>query len=181
MYLSHITQVKKSKTEKQIAFHRCSFLVVFLAFVSAFFLAGCFNNPTGEDILEEQGKIDAFYEDFLTAYAGTSYDDVAPYLHFEEDMFRKEMTENFMPIFDCKIASRERLAENFWVFHVYITSVGSSYIDEAYHFIGEIDGQLRVMIGRYAVPASLRSKAKTDILQFKPENALDKEDTIIIK
>ena len=29
------------------------------------------------------------------------------------------------------------------------------------------------MIGRYAVPESLRSKTKTDIMQFKPENALD--------
>lgn len=173
LYLSHIAQTKRNGAEKQIAFHKRFSLIVFLAFVLIFSLAGCLNNPSDEEIRKEQEKIDAFYADFLTAYSGTSYDGVAPYLHFEDDMFRKDMAENFEPIFDCKIAGRERLAENFWVYHVYLTGAGSSYIDEGYHFIGEIDGQLQVMIGRYAVPESLRSKAKTDIMQFKPENALD--------
>lgn len=173
MQLSHTARIKRNRAEKQIAFPWCFSLVIFLAFILTFSLAGCSNNPNDEEIREEQEKIDAFYADFLTAYSGTSYDGVAPYLHFEDDMFRKDMAENFEPIFDCKIAGRERLAENFWVYHVYLTGAGSSYIDEGYHFIGEIDGQLQVMIGRYAVPESLRSKAKTDIMQFKPENALD--------
>lgn len=181
MYLSRITQAKKDDAHKQIALYRRSFLVVLLSFVSVFFLTGCSNEPSDEDIRAEQEKIDAFYEEFLTAFSGTSFDDVAPYLHFEEDMIRQELTENFQPIFDCKIASRERLAKNFWVYHVYFTNAGYSYINESYHFIGEIDGQLQVMMGRYAVPASLRSKTKVDILQFKPENALDREDTIIIQ
>lgn len=173
MQLSHTARVKGNRAEKQIAFPWCFSLVIFLAFILTFSLAGCSNNPNDEEIREEQEKIDAFYADFLTAFSGTSYDGVAPYLHFEDDMFRKDMAENFEPIFDCKIAGRERLAENFWVYHVYLTGAGSSYIDEGYHFIGEIDGQLQVMIGRFAVPESLRSKAKTDIMQFKPENALD--------
>lgn len=173
MQLSHTARVKRNRAEKQIAFPWCFSLVIFLAFILTFSLAGCSNNPNDEEIREEQEKIDAFYADFLTAFSGTSYDGVAPYLHFEDDMFRKDMAENFEPIFDCKIAGRERLAENFWVYHVYLTGAGSSYIDEGYHFIGEIDGQLQVMIGRFAVPESLRSKAKTDIMQFKPENALD--------
>ena len=174
LYLSHIAQTKRNGAEKQIAFHKRFSLVVFLAFVLIFSLAGCINDPSNEEIRKEQEKIDAFYADFLTAFSGTSYDGVAPYLHFEDDMFRKDMAENFKPIFDCKIAGRERLAENFWVYHVYLTSAESNYnIVEAYHFIGEIDGQLQVMIGRYAVPESLRSKTKTDIMQFKPENALD--------
>ena len=174
MHLSHTARVKRNGAEKQIAFHKRFSLVVFLAFVLIFSLAGCLNDPSDEEIREEQEKIDAFYADFLTAYSGTSYDGVAPYLHFEDDIFRKDMAENFKPIFDCKIAGRERLAENFWVYHVYLTGEESNYnIVEAYHFIGEIDGQLQVMIGRYAVPESLRSKTKTDIMQFKPENALD--------
>lgn len=173
MQLSHTARVKRNRAEKQIAFPWCFSLVIFLAFILTFSLAGCSNNPSDEEIREEQEKIDTFYADFLTAFSGTSYDGVAPYLHFEDDIFRKDMAENFKPIFDCKIADRERLAENFWVYHVYLTGAGSSYIDEGYHFIGEIDGQLQVMIGRFAVPESLRSKAKTDIMQFKPENALD--------
>lgn len=166
---------------KQNTLYMRSFLVVLLSLVSVFFLTSCSNTATDKDISAEQESIDAFYEEFLTAWSGTSFDSIAPYLHFEEDMFRQEMTENFRPIFDYKIESRKRLAENFWVFHVYLTNANSSYISEAYHFIGEIDGQLQVMIGRYAVPASLRRKTKIDILQFKPENALDKEDTIIIQ
>ena len=173
MQLSHTARIKRNRAEKQIAFPWCFSLVIFLAFILTFSLAGCSNNPSDEEIREEQEKIDTFYADFLTAFSGTSYDGVAPYLHFEDDMFRKDMAEHFEPIFDCKIAGRERLAENFWVYHVYLTGAGSSYIDEGYHFIGEIDGQLQVMIGRFAVPESLRSKAKTDIMQFKPENALD--------
>lgn len=181
MYQSHMVQIEESRVEKKLAFYRHAIFSVFLAFISIVFLTGCFNNPANENIHEEQEKIDAFYDEFLTAFSGTSYDDVVPYLHFEDEVLRQEMMENFKPIFDCKIASKERLAENFWVFHVYMTSIGSSYIDESYHFIGEIDGNLQVMIGRYAVPASHRNKTDIDILQFKPENALDREDTIIVK
>ncbi len=115
-------------------------------------------------------EISTFYEEYLTAWKTGSFADVEPYVYYVSDENRQLAEEFFINKDIAQVESWEQINENLWVVAVYLVDDTEPEGSTVYHFVGTIDGQLKVMNNTYVVPDSLKGDA--DLSRFTDPNSL---------
>lgn len=109
-------------------------------------------NTVQEDVPTD---IASFYEQYLYLYKTGTYADVDPFLHFELSESRKLNEELFKNIQSFQIQKWEKINNNLWMVSTYIEIDDALGPRMGYHFVGNVDGNLKVMLGKNNVPKVL--------------------------
>ena len=117
------------------------------------------------------------YGDFLKAFSSGEYEDIDPYLHYENPEYRQMNLENFHNIQAHQIHSWKKLNDKLWVAKTSIQFVGDTDWSLCYHFVGWLDGRIQIMLGPHNVPPELADGL--DLSGFVPPNALPPDTEII--
>ena len=139
-------------------------------------LCACTPAPSPED------EIRAFYTEYVEAAKKDRVSAATKYVHFEDERMReaaKMSSNNTLLLTD--ILSIEQLSENLWVLEIYYESAAVPDGDTAYHFVGMIDGERKVMRNWENVPAELAQDI--DFTKYMPDydNIVDIDDIIGIE
>ena len=121
--------------------------------------------------------IASFYEQYLYLYKTGTYADIDPFLHFELPESRELNEEYFKNIQDFQIRKWEKLNTNLWMVSTYVEIDDALGPRMGYHFIGKVDGNLKVMLGKDNVPAVLSGNEDLS-KRYTIENSLPM-DTVI--
>ena len=119
-------------------------------------------------------EVEDLYNRFIEAFSEGTFEDVDALTHFEIPLYR-EMTElAFDNLPNPRLESWEKLNDQLWVAYTsydeddeMVAVDGRAVAD---YFVGEVDGQLRVMIGIFQVPEELLDGVDTS--RFIGENTL---------
>lgn len=140
-------------------FKRICYVFCFLCLVSIL-AGGCAQEKAGT-VPKDMEEI---YNQFIEAFTTGTYEDLAPYLHFEIEEYR-EMTEEFYDnICNPRLISWEKIQDDLWVANTYVEQRNIPEGEIANYFVGRIDGELKVMIGVFQVPKDLAGDA--DLSRF---------------
>ena len=145
---------------KKIAFYVVSVLIVIIIFFINIFII---KNSVPSNITE-------FYQDFLTAFSTGTYADIDPYIHYEVPEHKSLNESYFLNIENYKIQSWSKINDKLWEVTTFVQLTGDSVGEECYHFIGNFDGTLKVMIGPYNIPEELSQGG--DLSIYIPSDAL---------
>lgn len=115
-------------------------------------------------------RISNFYTSFLAAFSTGTYSDIDPYLHYEYPIYRELNESNFHNITSCKIESWSKLSDQLWEVTTLIQLEGETEWRECYHFLGEVGGEMKVMISPDNVPNDLAEEL--DLSRFVSEDTL---------
>ena len=117
------------------------------------------------------------YGGFLEAFSSGEYEDIDPYLHYENPEYRQMNLENFHNIQSYQIQSWKKLNDQLWVAKASVQLVGDTDWTQCYHFVGWLDGRIQIMLGPQNVPSELADGL--DLSGFVPPNALPPDTEII--
>ncbi len=115
-------------------------------------------------------EISTFYESYLAARQTGSFSDVEPYVYYPSDAYRQLDKEFFGNTYNAVIESWERINEDLWAVTVNIAWEVYPDGEIFYHFVGTIDGQLKVIRNADIVPDSLKGDA--DLSRFTDPDSL---------
>lgn len=117
------------------------------------------------------------YTDFLNAFSYGNYEDIDAFLHYELPEYRAMNETHFQSIQQYEIRRWEKLNDHLWAATTYYQLEQESEGSICYHFVGEIDGGWKVMLGPHNVPDTLANGA--DLSRFVPPNALPVDTEIV--
>lgn len=117
------------------------------------------------------------YDDFMKAFSDGEYEDIDPYIHYENPEHRQMNLENFHNIQAYQIQSWKKLNANLWVARTTVQLVGDTGWTQCYHFVGRLDGRIQIMLGAHNVPSAMADGL--DLSGFVPPNALPPDTEII--
>lgn len=115
-------------------------------------------------------EMEAYYNQFIAAFSEGDFEDVDPFLHFEIADYREMTKEFFCNVENPRTECWEKIQDDLWVAHTYVESAVDSEGRVVYHFVGRVDGELKVMIGPFQVPKELYQDA--DLTKYIPPDAL---------
>ena len=115
------------------------------------------------------GYVEEIMQDYLAA--------TLKYAHYEyESMLEAEKNSPHDPDFRCEILDIEKLSPELWLIKIYYESMVAPSGNTAYHFVGYIDGELKVMKGHLNVPSALAQDL--DLEQYAPDNYVHPDDVL---
>lgn len=134
--------------------------VLSLLFLVSILTGGC----ASEKAESVPVDMEEYYNQFIETFTTGTYEDLAPFLHFEIAEYQ-EMTEKFYcNISNAHVENWEKIQDNLWVANTHVESAEEPEGLIAHYFVGRIDGELRVMIGVFQVPEDLAGDA--DLSRF---------------
>ena len=139
-------------------------------------LCACSPAPTPED------EIRTFYTEYVEAVKKDRVSATIQYVHFEDKRMEAAFTQSSNnTLYLTDILSMEQLSDNLWVLEIYYESVAVPSGNTAYHFVGKIDGERKVMRNWENVPAELAQDI--DFTKYMPDydNIVDIDDIIDIE
>lgn len=146
---------------KQTAKILIPILIVAIIGLSFFFLYR--QSPPPEQIAE-------FFDEFLTTYSTSSFEELNNYLYFEYPAYETLLEGVYANPYTIKIKKWEQINDRLWLANTYIENSYEPDGSINQYFIGEVNGHLRVMIGVYQVPEELASQES--LSQYIPEGVL---------
>ena len=133
---------------------------------------GCTEN----EVSHVPKEMEVFYNQFIEAFSEGDFEDVDPFLHFEIEEYRKLSEQFFVNIQNPRNEGWEKIQDDLWVAHTYVESEIEPEGGVAQYFVGNIDGELRIMIGPFQVPKELAKDA--DLSRFISPDALIPEEFV---
>ena len=131
---------------------------VVLIIVVVLLLGMCILSYVNTNIVRENVPTDivTFYEQYLHLYTVGTYAEIDPYIHYETQEYRDLNREFFKNILYYEIRKWEKINDNLWVATTYVEIDDALGPRMGFHFIGRVDGELKVMPGINNIPEELR-------------------------
>lgn len=109
-----------------------------------------------------------FYVEFREKW-NVSYEDAKPYLNTEFPEYYANAAEEFIKTVDYEIAEAKEINPKLVAITVRCLHEGAEEYDFAYHFVGMIDGEYRVMLAAWEVPEELREDLNQNDYTYGPD------------
>lgn len=116
------------------------------------------------------GDFSEYYTEVLSVWRTGTEEELNGFLYYAKPEYREFGAGLFENAAETEIKTWEKINDDLWEVTAFIRLEGEEEGTDCYHFVGRIDGALKVMIGRHNVPESLKQGA--DLSRFSYENEL---------
>ena len=128
------------------------------------FLSGCMTKDTSNTV--SQDDVIAFYDDFMDLAKDGWSIAVQLYAHYENEVYLESAVNSDVRVLEYEVISTKQLSGKLWEIEVYTESTEIPLGMYCAHYVGIVDGKMRVMISIKNIPEEL--KEGVELIPYEP-------------
>ena len=126
-----------------------------------------------QETASPEDPVSAFYAEYLELSKTDREAAILQYQHFEDEESKELTLENRERVLSYEILALEKLSDALWALRVRLETEYEEGPYELYHFVGLIDGEMRVMHSTRAIPTQLREGLDLEPYEHRGDSLLE--------